>query len=249
MARVLNISGYLFAPLDDLEAVRVRLHAAAEAGGVKGTVLLAPEGINVFVAGARPAIEALTAEIRRIRGLETFAAKESESENQPFGRLRIKIKREIIAFGVAGIDPARRPASRVAPATLKQWLDEGRPVVLLDTRNDYEVAAGTFRGAVPAGIRHFRDFPRAVAALPESLKSARVVTFCTGGIRCEKAAPFLQAAGFQDVHQLDGGILKYFETCGNAHYDGACFVFDERGGVDSALKPTPVTDLSAQKAP
>jgi UPF0176 protein len=150
----------------------------------------------------------------------------------------VKIKKEIIAFGVEGIDPARQPAPKLPARNLKQWLDEGRPVTLLDTRNDYEVRLGTFRGAVSPGIDHFRDFPAAVAKLPVELKAQPIVMFCTGGIRCEKAGPFMQREGFTNVHQLDGGILKYFEECGGAHYDGECFVFDRRVGVDPALQET-----------
>lgn len=237
MSVVVNLSAYLFAPLTGLPGLRERLKQVAATHGLKGTVLLAPEGINLFVAGRRGAVDALVAEIRSVPGLEALAPKESLSEVQPFGRMLVKIKREIIAFGVEGVDPAHAPAPRIAPATLKAWLDEGREIVLLDTRNTYEVAAGTFRGAADPGIRHFRDFPQAVARLPKEWKDRPIVTFCTGGIRCEKAAPYLQQAGFKEVWQLDGGILKYFEQCGGAHYDGTCFVFDEREGVDPALRP------------
>jgi UPF0176 protein len=233
-----NLSAYKFTPLVDLPALRERVRAAATAGGLKGTVLLSGEGINLFVAGESVHAAAFVARLRTIPGLEDLTPKESTSATQPFGRMFVKIKKEIIAFGVDGIDPARRPAPKLAPRTLKQWLDEGRSVTLLDTRNDYEVERGTFRGAVRAGIRRFRDFPAAAKHLPPELKSQPVVMFCTGGIRCEKAAPFLAREGFQNVFQLDGGILKYFEQCGGAHYEGECFVFDERVGVDAALRET-----------
>ncbi|MEP6937876.1 MAG: rhodanese-like domain-containing protein [Chthoniobacterales bacterium] len=150
----------------------------------------------------------------------------------------VKIKKEIIAFGVSGIDPARRPAPRLPPRQLKQWLDEGRSVTLLDTRNTYEVKLGTFRGARTLHLDHFRDFPDAATALPGNLKHEPVVTFCTGGIRCEKAAPLLEMAGFTKVFQLDGGILHYFEECGGEHYEGDCFVFDKRVAVDASLRET-----------
>ncbi len=234
----INLSGYQFTPLDDLPVVRARLQAVSKAGRLRGTILLSPEGINLFVAGEREALAVLLAEVRALPGLVGFAPKESESAEQPFNRMLVKIKKEIIAFGVEGIDPARRPTPKLPAHTLKQWLDEGRPVTLLDTRNDYEVRLGTFRGAVPAGIRHFRDFPKAVRKLPEELKQQPIVMFCTGGIRCEKAGPFMEQAGFRNVHQLDGGILKYFEECGGAHYEGECFVFDRRVGVDPQLKET-----------
>ncbi|MSU65245.1 MAG: sulfurtransferase [Opitutus sp.] len=183
-------------------------------------------------------LTALLAELRTLPGLADLAPKESASAERPFNRMLVKIKKEIIAFGVAGIDPARHPTPKLSAHTLKQWLDEGRPVTLLDTRNDYEVRMGTFRGALRAGIDHFRDFPAAVGRLPAALKTQPIVMFCTGGIRCEKAGPFMKREGFQNVHQLAGGILKYFEECGSAHYEGECFVFDRRVGVDPALQET-----------
>jgi UPF0176 protein len=238
MSGVINLSAYKFAPLENLSALKDRLQAVAATGGLRGTILLSPEGINLFVAGERAALDGLMAEIHGVPGLADLTPKESLSEEQPFNRMLVKIKKEIIAFGIDGIDPARQPAPRLAARTLKAWLDEGRPVTLLDTRNDYEVKMGTFRGAVAAGIENFRDFPAAAARLPAELKDQPVVTFCTGGIRCEKAAPFLQQAGFKQVFQLDGGILKYFEECGAAHYEGECFVFDRRVGVDPDLQET-----------
>ncbi len=233
-----NLSAYKFTPFADLPALRDRVRAAATAGGLKGTVLLSTEGINLFVAGMPDAARTFVAFLHTIAGLEDLAPKESMSAAQPYGRMFVKIKKEIIAFGVEGIDPPRPPPPQLSPRTRKQWLDEGRPVTLLDTRNDYEIAHGTFRGAVRAGTRRFRDFPAAVKALPAALKTQPIVTFCTGGIRCEKAAPLLLREGFENVFQLDGGILKYFEHCGGAHYDGTCFVFDERVGVDAALRET-----------
>lgn len=236
----INFSAYKFTPLSGLPELRDQLLRFAQARGLKGTILLSEEGINLFVAGPRGEMDALMRELRAVPGLEDLTAKESESTEQPFGRMRVKIKKEIIAFGVDGIDPARQPAPKLAPRTLKQWLDEGRAVTLLDTRNDYEVSVGTFRGATPAGIKTFRDFPDAVRRLPANLKNQPVVMFCTGGIRCEKAGPFMAREGYE-VYQLDGGILKYFEECGGAHYEGECFVFDERVGVDAALKEIPRT--------
>jgi UPF0176 protein len=158
------------------------------------------------------------------------------SRSRPFRRMRVKIKREIIAFGVAGIAPGCYTSPRLSARELKQWLDEGRPVTLLDTRNNFEVQTGSFRNALPIGIDDFRDFPAAVYQLPDELKQQPVVTFCTGGIRCEKAAPYLERAGFENVYQLDGGILKYFEECGAAHFEGKCFVFDERVALDASLQ-------------
>lgn len=237
---VVNLSAYRFTPFapDELPALRDRLRARAAELGLRGTILLAAEGINLFVAGPRPATDALVADLRALPGLADLAPKESLSAEQPFNRMLVKIKKEIIAFGVEGIDPARAPAPRLDPAELKRWLDEGRPVTLLDTRNDYEVKLGTFKNALVPRIENFRDFPAAVRRLPADLKKQPVVTFCTGGIRCEKAAPLLVREGFEHVYQLEGGILKYFEHCGGAHYEGECFVFDRRVGVDPALRET-----------
>jgi RluA family pseudouridine synthase len=177
----------------------------------------------------------LLVELQRIPGLAKLAVKYSETAHQPFNRMLVRIKKEIIAFGMPGIEPGRYTSRRLSAQELRRWLDEGRPVTLLDTRNDYEVKLGTFRNALPIGVDQFREFPAAVARLPEELKQQPVVTFCTGGIRCEKAAPYLESQGFSDVYQLDGGILKYFEECGGAHYEGDCFVFDQRVGLDPAL--------------
>jgi predicted sulfurtransferase len=235
MAEVVNIAGYKFLPLDDLPELRARLSERCRMLRLKGTILLSPEGINLFVAGARPAIDSLVTELRAIEGLADFELKESLSNEQPFRRMLVKIKREIIAFGVDGIEPGRATSPKLPPRELKQWLDEGRPVTLLDTRNDYEVQLGTFENALTLGIDHFRNFPAAVRSLPAELKQQPIVMFCTGGIRCEKAGPLMEREGFEQVYQLEGGILKYFEECGGEHYAGECFVFDRRVGVDAGL--------------
>src|SRR5688500_15928233 len=238
MPKFHNIAAYKFAPLENLKERRADLLTKCKGWNLKGTILLSTEGINLFVAGLPDGVENLVKDLRGIPGLVELPIKLSESEHQPFNRMLVRIKREIIAFGVPEIDPGRYTSRRVSARTLKQWLDDGRPVTLLDTRNDYEVKLGTFKNALPAGIDHFRDFPKAVEKLPEELKEQPIVTFCTGGIRCEKAAPFMEMAGFKNIFQLDGGILKYFEECGGAHYDGECFVFDQRVGVDPSLHET-----------
>jgi UPF0176 protein len=238
MSTISNIAAYRFAPLGELRALRARLLEKCRAWGLKGTILLSGEGINLFVAGGTDEIGLLLAELRAIPGLEDLMPKVSVSEHQPFNRMLVRIKKEIIAFGVEGIQPEKKTSRKIAAQTLKQWLDEGRPVTLLDTRNDYEVKLGTFRGAKVLGLDHFREFPDAVRKLPAGMKQDPIVMFCTGGIRCEKAGPYMEREGFLDVFQLDGGILKYFEECGGAHYDGECFVFDQRVGVDPALRET-----------
>lgn len=235
MQTITNIAAYRFTALRELKSLRERLTTQCKVWGLKGTILLSTEGINLFVAGRRTSIDQLLEELQSVPGLEGLTPKFSESNEQPFHRMLVKIKREIISFGVEGIDPARQPAPKLSPRELKQWLDEGRPVTLLDTRNDYEVKLGTFRDARLLEIDHFREFPDAVRKLPPTLKQQPIVMFCTGGIRCEKAGPFMQREGFEQIFQLDGGILKYFEDCGGAHYDGECFVFDQRVGVDPSL--------------
>lgn len=233
-----NIAAYKFAALTDLPRHRARLQKLCRECKLKGTILLSPEGINLFIAGDAHGVEMLLVDLRAMEGLSDLVTKESFSQRQPFTRMLVRLKKEIIAFGVEGIDPAVRSSPKVSARQLKEWIDQGRKLTLLDTRNDYEIRMGTFRGAVPAGVSHFRDFPAAVAKLPAQMKDETVVMFCTGGIRCEKAGPFMQREGFRDVYQLDGGILKYFEECAGAHYDGDCFVFDRRVCLDPQLRQT-----------
>ena len=248
-ATITNISCYQFAELSGLKEMRARLLERCKSLGLKGTILLSTEGINMFVAGVRENVDALVDELRGIPGLAGLKPKYSESVDQPFRRMLVRIKQEIIAFGVEGIEPAKYTSPRLEPKVLKQWLDEGRPVILYDTRNDYEVKLGPFKGAVVAGVDSFREFPEAVRRLPPEMKKAEIVSFCTGGIRCEKAAPFMEREGFEHVWQLEGGILKYFEECGSAHYDGECFVFDQRVGVDPGLHETASSQCFACQTP
>lgn len=246
---IVNIAAYKFVGLDQLSERRERIRELARQLSLKGTVLLSEEGINLFVAGTRTGIDQFLEELRSDSQLSDLPVKESLSARQPFTRMLVKIKNEIISFSVDGIDPRTRTSPKLPPLQLKQWLDEGRPVHLLDTRNDYEVEVGTFKKAHVLGIDHFREFPEAVQSLPEGMKDEPVVMFCTGGIRCEKAGPFMEGQGFRNVFQLDGGILKYFEECGGDHYDGDCFVFDQRVAVDPQLKETAVEQCFACQMP
>lgn len=248
MECIVNIAAYKFLFLDDLPRRHAELLPVCQRLSLKGTILLSPEGINLFLAGNRGAIDDFLSILRSDPALADLEVKESYSDYQPFGRMLVKIKREIIAFGVEGIDPREQTSRRVSALTLRQWLDEGRPVTLLDVRNDMEVGVGTFRNAVAIGVDDFRDFPRAASALPPEMKEQVVVTFCTGGIRCEKAGPELENQGFNDVYQLDGGILKYFEECGGAHFEGECFVFDQRVALDPDLCETETTQCYACQA-
>ncbi len=238
---IVNIAAYKFVALRDLETRRDRLQWLTEQLNLRGTILLSPEGINLFVAGSPDDARRLLTELRSDSALEDLTTKESLSDYQPFNRMLIKIKKEIIAFRIEGVDPIVQTSRKLTAAELKSWLDERRPVHLLDVRNNYEVDVGTFKSAIPADIDNFRDFPEAVRNLPDSMKGESVVMFCTGGIRCEKAGPYMERAGFRNVFQLEGGILKYFQECGGDHYDGDCFVFDQRVAVDAALRETAVT--------
>jgi RluA family pseudouridine synthase len=249
MNKISNIAAYKFASLPELRTLRVRLLALCRGWELKGTILLSLEGINLFVAGAPEKIELLLAELRGIPGLEDLSPKVSLTAHQPFTRMLVRMKKEIIAFGVPGINPAQHTSPKLAAKELKQWLDEGRPVTLLDTRNDYEVKLGTFKNARAIGVDHFREFPDAVRQLPPQMKEQPIVMFCTGGIRCEKAGPFMEREGFKNIFQLDGGILKYFEECGGAHYEGECFVFDQRVGLDPSLQETESTQCFRCQTP
>lgn len=245
---ILNVAAYHFVELSDLPALREQLRTAALAQALKGTVLLAREGINLFLAGEPARLEAFLAGLLADPRFAGMPLKRSYSDEQPFNRMLVKLKREIITMRRPDIQPAQESAPRLAPQTLKQWLDEGRDVVLLDTRNAFEVAVGTFEGAKELGLDSFSQFPEAVQAHAEEWRDKPVVTFCTGGIRCEKAAPLMQTLGFREVYQLDGGILNYFEACGGAHWQGECFVFDKRVALDPQLRETATTQCYACQA-
>ena len=243
---ILNIAAYKFTELDDLPALRASLRAQSTAAALKGTILLAPEGINLFLAGEQARLEAFLAHLVADARFAGMPVKKSLSAEQPFNRMLVKIKREIITMNRPDINPATKPAPRLAPTRLKTWLDEGRDVVLLDTRNAFEVRLGSFEGAVDLKLASFGDFPAAAQQL--DLAGKTVVTFCTGGIRCEKAAPLLIAEGLREVYQLDGGILKYLEECGGAHWRGECFVFDKRVALGPDLAETGTTQCYACQA-
>ena len=246
MTSVLNVSAYLFTPIPDREGLRERLLADCLDAGMRGTVLLAPEGVNLFLAGEPTALRGVLDRLRQEPGMDRLEAKESWSDEQPFRKMLVKLKNEIIRMDHPTIRPAEGRAPAVDAATLKRWLDagrddEGREVVMLDTRNAFEVDYGTFTDAVDWRIEKFSEFPQAVLDHREELEGRTVVSFCTGGIRCEKAAIYMHDLGLTNVLQLEGGILRYFEEVGGEHWTGDCFVFDDR----EALRP----DLSTWDQP
>lgn len=241
---ILNIAAYLFVAIDDADALAPRIQSRAEAYALRGSVLVTPEGLNLFLAGEEAPLRGFLdwlCEDPRFSGLH---AKESWSETLPFAKLKVKRKDEIIAFRREGATPLetgeRAPA--VDPSTLQRWIaqghdDAGRRLVLLDTRNREEFGFGTFEGAMTLPIDNFTELPEALAPHRGALREATVVSFCTGGIRCEKAALWLRQDGMDNLLQLEGGILGYFEQVGGAGYEGRCFVFDERVALDPQLRP------------
>jgi UPF0176 protein len=236
-----HLAAYAFIPLDGLELLREQVLTLASALGLKGTVLLAPEGINFFICGER---EQTYAFVQALESQEQFTGRfsgrlfprETTSQGQAFKRLKVKIKPEIITYGVAQTTPTNTRAHAVSPKTLQRWIDQGhddngKPLALLDTRNDFEVDVGTFENAIDWRIARFTQFGEAAKTHQVQLEGKTVVAFCTGGIRCEKAVLHMQQLGYSDVYQLDGGVLGYFEQVGKANWRGELFVFDQRRGV------------------
>jgi UPF0176 protein len=231
---------YKFTAFPDPAQLHGPLLAVCEAGGVMGTLLLAGEGINGTIAGPRAGIEAVLAHIRTLPGCADLDWKESPADTMPFGRMKVRLKREIVTMGVPGTDPRHIVGSYVAPA---DWnaLISAPDVAVIDTRNDYEVAIGSFRGAVDPSTESFRDFPAWWEENRARFHNKRIAMFCTGGIRCEKSTAFLKAQGVEEVYHLKGGILKYLEEVPeqDSLWDGGCFVFDARVAVGHGLETLP----------
>lgn len=234
MNSILNIATYQFVslPAAQLSAWRVAFKNRALACELKGTILLSQEGINLFLAGIPERIAEFQDFLRQYPQLSQLTYRQSVSASQPFKRLLVRLKTEIISMGQPEIQPEQGAAPYIQPRTLQQWYTQGQPMLMLDTRNRYEVEQGTFMQAIDLGLKNFRSFPAAAAHLPAQAKQIPIVTFCTGGIRCEKAALWLKKQGYSVVYQLQGGILNYFSECGGAYFQGKCFVFDERVSID-----------------
>ncbi len=248
---IANTAAYHFIPVADPDALCATLLERATAAQLRGTILVAGEGINLFLAGAAQAIDGFYTALRADARFAGLRVKTSYSHMQPFARLKAKVKPEIISFRIDDGQPLAYPrAPSIDPATVQRWLrqghdDAGKPVVMLDTRNTQEIEYGTFQDALVLPITKFTDLPDALAPHREALKDSTVVSFCTGGIRCEKAALWMRNDGMDNVLQLDGGILGYFEAVGGEGYDGRCFVFDERVALDAALQPLVDQDADA----
>lgn len=255
MTQILNIAGYKFVPLTKLDLMRQTFLDECSKLDLKGTILLSHEGINVSLSGRLSNVDRFKQQLRRDSHFEDMTFRESFSDTQVFKRLKVKLKKEIITFRQPEVHAEIERAPDISPEEFKKWLDENRDITILDTRNDYEVRFGTFKNALNLHLQNFCELPDAVKDVD---KNKPLVMFCTGGVRCEKAGLYMRDHGFTDVYQLDGGILNYFAKVGGAHYEGECFIFDDRISVDAQLKETgtvqckkchgPVT-LEQQKLP
>ena len=247
--KIVNIAGYRFVDLPDRDELRQPFRDICSKLNLKGTILLSHEGINFFLAGSRESIDSYIDYIEQDSRFKDITLKQSFTDYQPFNRMNVRLKKEIISIGLNHIKPAEFTGEEITPVDFKQLLDDGKEVLVLDTRNDYECRIGTFENAMELDIKSFRDFPRAVSEISDEYKDTPVVMFCTGGIRGEKASVVMMDAGFSNVKQLKGGILGYFEEVGGAHWDGDCFVFDQRVAVNPELKETEVAQCFACRNP
>jgi len=231
---------YHFTRFEDPAAIRGPLLAVCQAAGTCGSLLLAREGINGTIAGTRAGVDAVIAHIRALPGCEGLDWKESTASAQPFGRMKVRVKREIVTMGQPDVDPRAAVGHYVAP---KEWNDliRAEDVAVIDTRNAYEVGIGTFEGAEDPGTASFRDFPRWWDENRHRFHNKRIAMFCTGGIRCEKSTNYLLSQGVDEVFHLKGGILKYLEEVPkeDSLWHGACFVFDGRVSVEHGLREGP----------
>ena len=235
---VVNIAGYKFEPLDDAIDLIPIYQQKCDELLLKGTMLISKNGINFSVAGTKQATDSFIDFIEEDNRFLDIQLKVTYSETQPFRRMKVRLKKEIISLGRKDINPREMTGEKISPEALKKLLDRKEEVLVLDTRNEYETRVGKFENAIDLNLDTFRDFPEAVKSLPEEYKDKQIVMYCTGGIRCEKASAVMMKAGFADVKQLDGGVIEYFKETGGAYWEGDCFVFDERVALDKKLNET-----------
>ncbi len=238
MSQIVVAALYQFVSLPDYQDLKEPLTEQCQAAGIKGTLLLASEGINGTIAGTREGIDQILAYLKSDERLAGISHKESFHDETPFYRMKVKLKKEIVTMGVEGIDPLQVVGTYVAP---KDWnaLIADPDVVVVDTRNDYEYELGSFEGAVNPETKSFREFPQYVADNMDPKKHKKVAMFCTGGIRCEKSTAYMKEQGFEEVYHLHGGILQYLEDVPEKEslWNGECYVFDNRVSVDHDLNP------------
>ena len=246
---IVNIAGYRFVNLDDRDDLRQPFRYICEKLQLKGTILLSPNGINFFLAGVRKSIDSYIEFLESDERFVGIPLKISHTEYQPFRRMLVRLKKEIIALGIDEVRPGEFTGRNIKPVEFKQMLDENEEVIVLDTRNDYETKIGIFENAIDLNLSTFKDFPDAILALPEEYKKKQIVMYCTGGIRCEKASVVMMNAGFENVKQLEGGVLGYFEQTDGSYWKGDCFVFDQRVAVNTELNETEYTMCFACREP
>lgn len=245
----LNIAGYKFVVLPDRDALRQPLKQQCDELGLKGTILLSFEGINIFIAGPEENINVFRTSLLGDERFADIEFKESYSEHQPFNRMNVRLKNEIISVGLPNFNRIEPDDGRIRPQELHERLLNDDDLVLLDTRNTYETRLGTFQNAIELDLDTFRSFPEAIAKLDDEYKDKEIVMFCTGGVRCEKASVIMKDAGFTNIKQLEGGILGYFEQVGGDYWDGECFVFDKRVALLPDLTETGTTICFACREP
>ena len=234
----LNIAGYKFEQLDSLDTLIPEFQKKCDELELKGSVYLSPKGINFSISGTEANIEQYINFMESDSRFLNIPLKRTYSETQPFRRMKVRLKKEIISLGRDDIDPRELTGEYVTPQELLSMYENNEDVVVLDTRNEYETRVGLFENAVDLQLDTFRDFPKAIEQLPEEYKDKQIVMYCTGGIRCEKASAVMLKAGFTEVKQLEGGVLDYFKETGGKYWNGDCFVFDERVALDTELNET-----------
>ena len=234
----LNVAGYKFEPLENLDSLIPEFQNKCDELGLKGSVYLSPNGINFSIAGTEENIDTYIEFMEEDSRFRDIPLKKTFSETQPFRRMKVRLKKEIISLGRDDINPSELTGDYISPRELFEIYEKKEDVIVLDTRNEYETRVGLFENAIDLQLDTFRDFPSAIETLPEEYKDKQIVMYCTGGIRCEKASAVMMKAGFSDVKQLEGGVLDYFKETGGAYWNGDCFVFDERVALDKELKET-----------
>ena len=246
---IVNIAGYRFIDLDDRDKLRQPFRYVCEKLNLKGTILLSKNGINFFLAGKQDSIDSYIEFLESDDRFIGIPLKISYTDYQPFRRMLVRLKKEIIALGMDEIRPLDYTGENIKPLEFKKILDNGEEVIIVDTRNEYETRVGVFENAIDLNLSTFKDFPKAIQNLPEEYKKKQIVMYCTGGIRCEKASVVMMNAGFENVKQLEGGILGYFEETDGSYWKGDCFVFDQRVAVDTDLNETEYSMCFACREP
>ena len=246
---IVNIAGYRFIDLDDRDKLRQPFRYVCEKLNLKGTILLSKNGINFFLAGKQDSIDSYIEFLESDERFIGIPLKISYTDYQPFRRMLVRLKKEIIALGMDEIRPLDYTGENIKPLEFKKILDNDEEVIIVDTRNEYETRVGVFENAIDLNLSTFKDFPKAIQNLPEEYKKKQIVMYCTGGIRCEKASVVMMNAGFENVKQLEGGILGYFEETDGSYWKGDCFVFDQRVAVDTDLNETEYSMCFACREP